>query len=49
MSVKDEVECEIMKENTEGFKLAKLSPLLEGDFHEKLRILREGKLSEDIS
>jgi hypothetical protein len=38
----------IMKEDLGRFGLAYSLPLLEGDLYEDLRILGEGKLSEDV-
>ena len=46
--MKDKVEYMIIKKNIGWFKLAHLLLLLEGDFHEELRISGEGKLSEDV-
>jgi len=46
--MKDKVEWAIMREITVQFKLAYVSPLLEGELHKELGISGEGKLIKDL-
>ena len=47
-SSKEEAEQAIMKENSSRFRLACISPLLEGNLHHELGPSGEGPLSRDI-